>query len=48
MEHLHWTGSECGISYEFCPNCKYVNIRGAIKNAGLFKVLKTLLTKENK
>lgn len=41
---LHWTGSECGISYEYCPDCRYVNIRGAIKSAGLLKLLRVYLT----
>jgi len=37
---LHSTGSKCGIGYDFCPSCNYVDIKGTIKRAGLFKLLK--------
>lgn len=37
---LHSTGSECGIGYNFCPNCDYVDIKGAIKRASLTKIIK--------
>lgn len=44
---LHSTGNK-GIWYDFCPSCHYVDVYGAIKKAGLWKLLKVLLTKENK
>ena len=41
---LHSTGSECGIGYDFCPNCNYVDISGTIKRASLWKILKIKFT----
>lgn len=34
------TGSECGIGYDFCSSCHWVDIRGTIKRASLIKLLK--------
>lgn len=44
---LHSTGNECGIWYDYCPNCGWIDFRGAIKRAGLYKLLKILFTKTN-
>lgn len=40
---LSSTGSKCGIGYDFCPECNYVDIYALIKKASLWKLLKIKL-----